>query len=148
LNLLEHTALAYLPQAEARGINLHVIGDSASTVWVDLDRLVQVLGNLVINALRHSPDNSIVTLSAESTGNEVLLRVKDSGTGIAPEDLPHVFDRFYRGDKARAADGSSGLGLAIARSIVEAHDGRITVTSGAGQGTCFTIHLPAAAGNV
>lgn len=143
LDLLEHTAVAYLPQAEARHIALDVQGERGTGVLVDLDRLVQVLGNLVGNALRHAPDGGAVSLSTEPVGGQVLMQVKDNGSGIAPEDLPHVFDRFYRGDKSRTGDGSSGLGLAIARSLVEAHGGQITVSSVAGSGTCFTIHLPA-----
>jgi signal transduction histidine kinase len=106
--------------------------------------MLQVLANLVSNAIRHSPDGASIYLEAKSTGSEVLLSVQDGGSGIDREDLPHVFDRFYRGDKARAADGSSGLGLAIARSLVEAHGGQITVASEPEQGSRFTIHLPVA----
>jgi two-component system sensor histidine kinase BaeS len=71
------------------------------------------------------------------------LRVQDTGSGIEPEVLPHVFDRFYRGDRARSQDGESGLGLSIAKSIVEAHDGTIQIASEPGKGTVFTIQLPA-----
>jgi two-component system, OmpR family, sensor histidine kinase BaeS len=143
LTLLEHTALAYMPQAESRRIQIEVEGNNGSVVVVDQDRLLQVLGNLVNNAIRHSPDGTTIFLEAKSTGSEVLLSVQDAGSGIAPEDLPHIFDRFYRGDKARAVDGSSGLGLAIARSLVEAHGGQIAVASEPGQGSRFTIYLPA-----
>ncbi|MFO7661060.1 MAG: HAMP domain-containing sensor histidine kinase [Chloroflexota bacterium] len=145
LVLLEHTALAYMPQAESRDVRLEVRGENGPAIGVDQDRLLQVLGNLVSNALRHSPDGSTVYLEAKSTGDEVLLIVQDAGSGIALEDLPHVFDRFYRGDKSRAVDGSSGLGLAIARSLVEAHGGYIAVASEPGHGSQFTIHLPVTA---
>ncbi|MEZ4592261.1 MAG: sensor histidine kinase [Chloroflexota bacterium] len=112
-------------------------------IKVDLDRLVQVLGNLISNALRRTPAGGHIRLAAEDGPHQrLVLRVQDSGASIAPEDLPHVFDRFYRGDKSRSQNGESGLGLAIARSIVEAHNGRITVTSPPHQGTTFTITLP------
>jgi signal transduction histidine kinase len=142
--LLEHTALAYLPAAESRAIDLRVTGEDVQPVSVDPDRMLQVLGNLVGNALRHTPDGGRVSLSAARENGNVLLRVQDNGPGIPPEDLPHIFDRFYRGDKARAADGASGLGLAIARSLIEAHDGRIDAENAPGGGALFTIVLPLA----
>jgi len=139
--LLEHTALANLPQAEARGISLEVVGQD-TTIMVDPDRLVQVLGNLVANALRHTPDGGRIVLATERAGDRVHLSVADSGRGIPPEDLPYIFDRFYRGDKARAADGASGLGLAIARSLVEAHAGQLTAANDPNGGALFRISLP------
>ncbi|WP_374687466.1 sensor histidine kinase [Promineifilum sp.] len=142
--LLEHTALAYLPHAEAQGITLAVEGDDAPPVLVDPDRLIQVLGNLIANALRHTPDGGQITLSSGRDGERVLLQVRDTGPGIQVDDLPHIFDRFYRGDKARAADGASGLGLAIARSLVEAHGGRVTVENAPEGGARFTVSLPQA----
>ena len=140
--LLEHTALAYLPAAESRGIALSVEGEDTPPVSVDPDRLIQVLGNLVGNALRHTPNGGRVALSAARDNGNVLLRVQDNGPGIPTADLPHIFDRFYRGDKARSDDGASGLGLAIARSLIEAHDGRIAAENAPGGGALFTIVLP------
>jgi signal transduction histidine kinase len=140
--LLEHTALAYLPVAESRGVALSVEGDDLPPILVDPDRLLQVLGNLVNNALRHTGDGGRIDLSAARSNGQVLLRVRDSGPGIPAEDLPHIFDRFYRGDKARSSDGASGLGLAIARSLVEAHGGRITAENAPGGGAQFTVSLP------
>jgi signal transduction histidine kinase len=140
--LLEHTALAYLPVAESRGVALTVEGEEVLPVMVDPDRLLQVLGNLVSNALRHTPDGGRVALSAARENGGVLLRVQDNGPGIPAADLPHIFDRFYRGDKARSDDGASGLGLAIARSLVEAHGGRITAENVATGGAVFSILLP------
>jgi signal transduction histidine kinase len=106
--------------------------------------MAQVLGNLLGNALRHTAEGGTVRLTAVVAGDEVQLAVSDSGSGIAAADLPHIFDRFYRGDAARQQTGESGLGLAIARSIVEAHGGTIAVESAPGVGSTFTISLPAA----
>ena len=141
-SLLEHTALANLPAAEARGIILTVEGEDTPPILIDPDRLLQVLGNVVGNALRHTPDGGRIELSSVRAGDRVLLRIRDSGPGIPVDDLPHIFDRFYRGDAARQpADGASGLGLAIARSLVEAHGGQITAENVSG-GAQFTIALP------
>lgn len=97
------------------------------------------------NALRYTPEGGQITLSAAAEGNGVSLCVQDNGTGIAPGDLPYVFDRFYRVDKSRQRQGgASGLGLAIAKSIVEAHKGSLTVESVLNEGTIFTIALPVA----
>ena len=142
--LLEHTALAYLPAAEARQIALLVEAADVPPILVDPDRILQVLGNLVSNALRHTPDGGSISLSAAQRGDQVLLRVRDTGSGIPAEELPQIFDRFYRGDMARTSDGSSGLGLAIARSLIGAHGGSISAGNVAG-GAQFTIALPMSA---
>lgn len=146
-DLLEHAAIAYLPQAEERGIQLSVSADAAPAISVDPDRLVQVIGNLVGNALRHTPDGGHIQLAARRAGARVVLSITDDGPGIPTDDLPHIFERFYRGDKARVDDGASGLGLAIARSLVEAHGGQIAVENVATGGARFTIALPTTNGN-
>jgi two-component system sensor histidine kinase BaeS len=112
---------------------------------VDPDRIGQVLGNLLDNALRHTPAGGTVTVSAAAAANELGLAVADTGEGIRAEHLSHVFERFYRVDRARdRAHGGSGIGLAIAKAIVEAHGGTIHADSpGPGQGATFTITLPA-----
>ena len=143
--LLERTVAAYRAQARDRGVVLDVSAAPAlPEVAVDPDRIAQVLGNLVGNALRYTAPAGTIALRALADQAAVVLEVADSGTGIAPADLPHVFERFYRADAARQqSDGSSGLGLAIARGIVEAHGGTISVASALGVGTTFTIRLPA-----
>jgi two-component system, OmpR family, sensor histidine kinase BaeS len=113
-------------------------------VWGDAQRLSQVLSNLLDNALRHTPPHGRVAVHAHTDGHNVVLRVSDTGEGIAAEHLPHVFERFYRAEAARTRErGGSGLGLAIAKALIEAHGGRINVSSnGAGAGATFTIALP------
>ncbi len=153
------------PQAAAKGVRLHgSVAPEVGSVLVAPQKIERVLYNLVTNAIRHTPGDGTVTitasselrvLSAELTGSDretqhstlntqnwVVVEVADSGEGIAPEDLPWVFERFYRGEKSRSrATGGAGLGLAIARGIVEAHGGRIWVESAQGCGAriCFTL---------
>jgi two-component system sensor histidine kinase BaeS len=104
--------------------------------------MAQVLGNLVCNALRYTPAGGEIVLSAEALPHTLVLRVRDTGAGINPEVLPHIFERFYRADKSRSQNGESGLGLPIARSLVEMHGGRISAESTPGEGATFTISLP------
>lgn len=144
--LLERTAASHAALAAQRGVRLETrLAPGLPPVAVDRERMAQVLANLVSNALRYTPAGGTVTLSAEAQGERVLLRVRDTGPGIEPEHLPHIFDRFYRADPARTANGESGLGLAIAKSLVEAHGGAIWAESTPGQGATFTVSLPAAA---
>ncbi len=115
------------------------------TVLADRERLHQVLFNLVDNAIRFTPDGGSVTVRARADGGAVVVSVVDTGTGIAPEHLPRLFERFYRVDHGRARlDGGTGIGLAIARSAVEAHGGTISATSEPGLGSTFTFDLPVA----
>ncbi len=105
-------------------------------------KLSQVLGNLVDNAIKYTPDGGAITLSLFRDGDWARLEVDDTGIGIAPENLSHLFDRFYRVDKARSrAGGGTGLGLAIVKGIIEQHDGKVTVTSEPGKGSIFTVWL-------
>jgi signal transduction histidine kinase len=129
--------------AQDKGISLQVNPTQESLVIDgDAGRLRQVLGNLLSNALRYTPAGGDVTLSAQPAGGRVRFAVTDTGPGIPAEDLPHVFDRFYRGDAARdRASGGSGLGLAIARALVEAHGGTIEVESAVDRGTTFSVEL-------
>ena len=110
----------------------------------DADKLRQALVVLLDNALKYTPFEGCVTLSLTTKDQDALIRVSDTGIGILPEDLPHIFERFYRADRARSRSrGGSGLGLAIAQSIVEEHDGSIEVESTPGKGSTFVIKLPA-----
>ena len=110
----------------------------------DEDRIIQILTNLIGNALQYTPADGQVAISVESTGNEARFSVKDSGVGIPPQHLPHIFDRFYRVDKSRSrARGGSGVGLTIAKHLVEAHGGRIWAESeGEEKGSVFVFTLP------
>jgi signal transduction histidine kinase len=110
---------------------------------VDPGRMMQVLSNLMDNALHYTPEGGRISLSAQVVDEKLEIRVKDSGPGIAEGELDRIFDRFYRSDPSRQRDeGGSGLGLAIARAIVEKHNGRIWAESKPGEGTTIVIHLP------
>jgi two-component system sensor histidine kinase BaeS len=141
--LLQATVSAFAQQAEARDIELWSTCEAGITA-IDGDpaRLQQVLTNLVNNALQHTPAGGRIGVSAMMAGSEVRLQVQDTGDGIAPGALPHIFDRLYRADSARSTDGS-GLGLAIARAIVDLHQGHISATSTVGAGTTIELRLPA-----
>lgn len=128
----------------AKGVHLRTELADAGEVRVDADRFGQVLGNLLDNSLRHTPEGGAVTLTCRRVDHWVEYRVADTGEGVAAEHLPHLFDRFYRADTARdRGHGGSGIGLAIARALVEAHGGGVSVTSaGPGLGATFTVRLP------
>jgi signal transduction histidine kinase len=112
-------------------------------VYGDADQLKQALVVLLDNALKYTPAAGSVTLSLSIAGQEATLAVSDTGIGIDPEDLPHIFERFYRADRARSREqGGSGLGLAIVQYIVQEHRGRIDVESTPGKGSAFSIRLP------
>lgn len=129
--------------AEDRGVRLVVETLGVVRVVGDAGRLRQALLILLDNALTYTPDNGSITVSVARQGGHAWLRVRDSGPGIAPEDLPHLFERFYRADKARGSVGS-GLGLSIGRWIAEAHGGHITAANALGRVALFTVTLPLA----
>jgi len=129
--------------AVQKGIELTAdVGPGAEIVTGDPMRLEQALQNLAANALRHTPRGGRVTLNAAVEGGGVTVAVSDTGAGISPEHLPHVFDRFYKIDPARAGQSGSGLGLSIVKAIVERHGGTVTAASRAGEGTTFSIKFP------
>ncbi len=132
-------------QVQSIDQDVHISLEEVDQVGVmgDPDRLKQLILNLVDNAIKYTPAGGKVTMSLSKEDGRSHLVVKDTGIGIPAADLPHIFDRFYRVDKARTrAQGGSGLGLSIAKWIVEAHGGRIEVESEVGQGTTFSVHLP------
>ncbi|GAB2847349.1 ATP-binding protein [Lentzea nigeriaca] len=129
--------------AAAHQVDLDVPAGQELRLTADPVRLRQVVRNLVVNAVQHTPADGRVAVGGRVEGDEVVLTVSDTGHGIAADDLPHVFERFWRADRSRArATGGRGLGLAIAKHYVLAHKGTITVTSEVGEGTTFTIRLP------
>jgi heavy metal sensor kinase len=131
--------------AETRGVRLERPAGEPVTVEGDQTRLTQLVVNLVDNALKHTPAGGIVTVTVDRVTGWAVLRVTDTGAGIAAEHLSHIFERFYRVDPARTrADGSTGLGLSIAQWIVQAHGGVIGVASTLGKGTTITVRLPLA----
>ncbi|MFE9023875.1 sensor histidine kinase [Streptomyces sp. NPDC007808] len=144
-DLVNRTVSAHRTRAESSGVRLCARIDSGIVLDADPVRMRQVLGNLTSNALRHTPAGGTVTLIARRAGDVAVLSVRDTGSGIAAEDLPHVFERFWRAEKSRSRrTGGSGLGLSIVRQFVEAHGGTVTVDSEPGKGCVFTIRLPRA----
>jgi signal transduction histidine kinase len=145
--LLEAAAAAFGPQAAQQRIALHTLAPpDLPDLSLDRERMLQVLRNLVSNALRYTPAGGTITLSAEPAPDAVRLAVADTGSGIPPAALPHIFERLYRADASRTTqDGGTGLGLAIARAFVEAHGGQISAQSTLGQGTRISIELPLSA---
>jgi signal transduction histidine kinase len=143
--LFEDVTSVMCTLAERADVELSVeLADGDLEVMADRDRIVQVLLGFVDNALKHSPRGSTVHLRARRDGDGALLEVADEGSGIEPDQLSHVFDRFYRADEARSGSRGAGLGLAIAKEIVEVHDSSIQVESTPNQGTTFGFTLPIA----
>jgi signal transduction histidine kinase len=140
--LLAHVAASYRHQAAQQKVEIKVKAEpELPKIQVDPERMEQVLGNLVSNALRYTPEGGEVSLVAEQAEGSMIVSVQDNGTGIPPDILPHIFERSYRGDPARSGN-ESGLGLAIVKSIVELHGGSVSATSQPGVGSCFSLTLP------
>ena len=143
-DLLQSSVEAMRPRALAKGVVLSLETDpDLPPLQLDLTRTSQVVGNLLENAITHTPEGGTVTISSTASDGQVVISVSDTGPGIAPDDIAHVFDRFYRADPSRSrATGGSGLGLTIARRLVEAHGGTIEAESRVGEGSRFTVRLP------
>ncbi len=141
--LLTQIKQSFEPIAQEHKVALKLeVQQGLPNVQIDPERMVQVLANIVSNALRYTPDGGTVTLQARQNQDQVQLRVNDTGKGIPAEKLPNIFERFYRVEESRyQTEGESGLGLAIAKSIVEAHHGTIAAESHIGQGTSVIISL-------
>ena len=143
-NLVEDVVDDFKPLAESRQVSLETdLANSLPRISVDRGRMSQVLANLVSNALRYVQDSGRIRVGAVSVNGFVEMSVSDNGAGISDEDLPHLFERFYRVDAARSRSaGGSGLGLAIAKELVEAHGGTIRVESTLGEGSRFSFSIP------
>ena len=138
-DLITHTAASFRPQADLAGISIGTdIAPALPSIEIDPARIREVLENLIANAVRYTPRNGSIQLKCESVNQSLSVSIGDTGPGIAAEDLPHIFDRFYKGSDSRG----SGLGLAIAKNLVVAHGGEISAHSTLGQGTTITFTLP------
>jgi len=144
--LINQVTVAIQPQAAAQGISISTdIAHKLPPVNIDAHRITQVLHNLLKNAVVHTPEGGAITITARQQGDRIEVAVADTGEGIPAEDLPNIFERFYRVDKSRSrATGGSGLGLTIAKYLVEAHGGKIEVQSELGKGSRFSFTLPVA----
>ncbi len=146
-DLISDTLESFAARADAQEVTLEGFVDpQVDLVWATPEKLSRILDNLLSNALRYTPQDGTIHLSAKAEENATVVTVKDSGSGIVPKDLPFIFDRFYRGEKSRMRDkgesSSVGLGLAIVKGLVEAHGGEISVQSKPGEGTEFQFGLP------
>jgi signal transduction histidine kinase len=148
--LIQDVVQKFELDAERRRLDIRAeVGADLPFVLADIGLAERVLQNLIDNALRHTPAGGRVTVTTEAREREVLITVADTGSGIPKDHLPHIFERLYRVDKSRdSRSGGAGLGLAIARQIVELHGGRIMVESEPGRGTAFSFSLPLAGGSV
>ncbi len=149
-DLISDTLEGFTARAQAKGLALHgSVDPQVDPVWMAPDKISRVLQNLIENAIRHTPAGGEIHLRAEVRDGIILVSLKDTGEGITPEDLPRIFDRFYRGDAARtrsrsreSSEGGAGLGLAIAKGLIEAHGGRLWAESAPGRGTIMQFTLP------
>ncbi len=129
--------------AKTKGVRIVTKLPAKAPLYGDTYRIKQCMMNLIFNALNYTPEGGTITVEYEVEEDRTLLRVRDNGIGISPEDLPHVFERFYRSDRSRSQrNGGVGIGLSITRAIVEVHEGTVSVDSKIGSGTVFTISLP------
>lgn len=144
-DLVNTAVAAFMPRYHMKSVTLQARSDDhLPDIWVDPERMAQVLSNLLDNALRHTGPGGHVTVTARAAGDDIAITVSDTGDGVPAEHLDRLFDRFYRADAARDRQhGGAGIGLSIAKALVEAHDGRIEAHSdGQGAGTTFTVSLP------
>jgi signal transduction histidine kinase len=143
--MIEQAVAAVRPEANEKGLHVEVnLAADLAKVDADPQRIGQVLRNLLRNAIQHTPAGGEIEVMAVCQEDEVQVSIHDTGEGITPEHLPHIFDRFYRADPSRArTTGGTGLGLAIVKGVVEAHGGHVWVESTLSKGTTFSLVLPA-----
>ncbi|WP_444544565.1 sensor histidine kinase [Reticulibacter mediterranei] len=146
VEVVKQTVQIVQPQLEQKHLALHVhYSPYLPPIYADHERVAQILRNLLRNAITHTPGGGEISITATASASLVSISVRDTGTGIAPEHLPYIFERFYRADPSRSrTTGGTGLGLAIVKQVVQAHGGQITVASKKGEGTSFTFTLPTA----
>jgi len=144
VDVAQSSTEAFRPRAEAKQITLSFVGpNSMPTSTIDKERIGQVIGNLLENAIRHTPEHGTVAVTVQTADSNALVSITDTGLGIPQEELVRIFDRFHRLDPSRArATGGAGLGLTIAKQLVEAHGGTISVSSNPGEGSTFSFTLP------
>lgn len=141
--ILEDLIQLYYPSFEAKNIKLEVNLDLNLSILGDEGQIHRLFNNLITNALNYTPVGGSVAIKAQEKGNVFMIEIKDTGIGISSEDLPYIFERFWRADPSRSYyQGGSGLGLAIAQTIAQNHDGSIQVTSQVEKGSYFTVTLP------
>jgi two-component system sensor histidine kinase VicK len=143
-NLLQEVADRFSVPLKQRELSLQVnVSNRLPMVYVDQDQMIQVLDNILSNAIKYSVAQEVIHIAAKHEGPEVIISIRDEGSGIPKAELKHIFKRFYRVDKARSRDmGGTGLGLSIAREMILAHQGSINIDSDIGEGTTVTIRLP------
>lgn len=141
VELLQKTIEAYRPQAEEQQIKLSCDCHPPALIKVDADRLRRVFTNLLDNAIKYTAEKGDVTIRVRETEEEIVIHFKDKGGGIAPEELPYIFDAFHRAESQKKS-GGHGLGLAAVKAIIQGHGGRVSVNSKPGKGSVFTVHLP------
>lgn len=140
---VRETVSRLAPLAKKRGQAIETKIADECEMFADPGKLSQVCYNIIENAIKYTPDGGKISVSLRKNGRDAVLEIADTGVGIPEEDVPHVFDRFYRVDKARSRDtGGTGLGLSIVQQIVRLHAGSVTVRSKQGEGTTFIVQLP------
>lgn len=140
--LIKRTAINFESVLKAKGISLDIKG-ADQDIFADEDKISQILVNLIANAIKYTPEGGTITIDTAGSEKQVTITVSDTGIGISPSDLPNIFERFFRADQSRTQNtGGSGIGLAIVKSLVNAHHGRIEAESEVGKGSSFHIHLP------
>ncbi len=141
-DLIEKTLSSHEMEFQDKNLKV-VVSGSCPAIMADRDRISQVLINLISNAVKYTEEGGEIRITLYDQGDTVNIQVEDNGIGISQEELPHIFERFYRTDKSRnRTTGGAGIGLAIVKSIVMAHDGKIEVESKENEGSCFTVMLP------